>query len=149
MKRNTWVVVANRAGAKFFLHQAIGQPLSEIESFENPAGKLRATDLVSDKQGSSYNANAALHHNSYSTPVDPKKNVLDKFAREVAEKVNKSAYEGKFERLVIAAEPSMLGELRGFLDKHSTEKIVVAVDKDLLAFKPGEIVEHLASAVRL
>jgi protein required for attachment to host cells len=55
----------------------------------------------------------------------------ERFAATIAERLNRAAEENRFEHIVIAAPPKVLGELRREYSKKLQGKIVAEIDKDL------------------
>jgi protein required for attachment to host cells len=55
----------------------------------------------------------------------------ERFAAGIAERLNRAAEEGRFEHIVIAAPPKVLGELRREYSKKLQGKILAEIDKDL------------------
>jgi protein required for attachment to host cells len=55
----------------------------------------------------------------------------ERFAATIAERLNRAADENRFEHIVIAAPPKVLGELRREYSKKLQGKILAEIDKDL------------------
>jgi protein required for attachment to host cells len=55
----------------------------------------------------------------------------ERFAADIAARLNRAAEENRFEHIVIAAPPKVLGELRRDYSKKLQGKIVAEIDKDL------------------
>ena len=68
----------------------------------------------------------------------------DRFASELAELLYKRAHGGEFEELIIAADPSTLGELRKEMHQAVTQRIVAEIDKDLTNHPVSDIEELIA-----
>jgi len=69
----------------------------------------------------------------------------DRFARELAEMLYKRAHRGDFDRLVVIADPSTLGELRPQLHQEVTDRIIGEIDKDLTNHPIGDIERQLVA----
>ena len=69
----------------------------------------------------------------------------DRFAADLADKLFEKAHAGEFERLILVAAPSILGELRKSLHKEVADKVVGEIDKTLTNHTVDEI-EKIVSA---
>ena len=67
----------------------------------------------------------------------------ERFAKEIAERLYKSAHRGDYDKLIIAAPPVVLGELRKALHKEVSELIVFDVAKELTNHPIGDIEKAL------
>lgn len=63
----------------------------------------------------------------------------ERFAADLADKLYHQAHDGKYKRLIVAAAPKVLGELRKELHKEVTSKIVGELDKDLTNHEVGQL----------
>lgn len=69
----------------------------------------------------------------------------ERFAKEIADRLYKMAHGGKFERLIVAAPPRVLGEMRKEYHKEVSDRIVGEVDKELVNHPIDEIEKILQS----
>lgn len=69
------------------------------------------------------------------------------FMREVAEFLHTSLEQGKYNRLVVAAPPKILGFLRQELSDAVRAVIVLELDKDLIQLEPQQIQEKLDQVI--
>jgi protein required for attachment to host cells len=67
----------------------------------------------------------------------------------VAKELNKAAYEGAFDRLVLVVPSRFLGELRDALDRHTRERVIAELSKDLTHLPTHELKSHLDDTIRL
>jgi protein required for attachment to host cells len=63
----------------------------------------------------------------------------NRFAADIADALYKLAHRGGFGKLVVAAPPKTLGELRKAFHKEVTQRIVAEVNKDLTGHDVGDI----------
>ena len=66
-----------------------------------------------------------------------------RFARDLADHLEKAANEHRFDRLVLVAAPRALGDLRGLLPKTVQGKVVAQIDKDLTNIPTRDLGKHL------
>ena len=70
----------------------------------------------------------------------------ERFAEELAEILYDRAHKGRFERLIIAAAPMVLGDLRDKLHKEVRDRVVAEIDKNLTNHPIGEIEKIVAES---
>jgi protein required for attachment to host cells len=63
----------------------------------------------------------------------------NRFAGDIADALYKAAHAGRYSKLVVAAPPRTLGELRKAFHKEVSERIVAEVNKDLTGHDVGDI----------
>ncbi|WP_290652500.1 host attachment protein [Aquisalimonas sp.] len=136
------IVVANASEARIFFRDGLG-PVKEAERLEHPENRQHAGDL--EEQG------PGAQHESTKSKVrrmDPRTETTEKyaqrFASEVASRLQKIRTQGQAEQLVIAAEPRFLGRLRGGLDDKTAGLVTHTVDKDLTGASIEQIKKSLA-----
>lgn len=66
-----------------------------------------------------------------------------RFAKDMAEMLYKAAHKGNFKKLVVAAPPVVLGDLRKAFHKEVKDRIIAEVDKELTGHPPEKIEEIL------
>lgn len=114
----TWILAANRVRAAFFRKEK-GDAIEFLRRFENPEARLREQDLVSDSPGKSQSSASAGHprHALGREAVWHEKAAVD-FSRKLIKEISRSYEQGKFDELILIAEPHFLGFLRSALPKH-------------------------------
>lgn len=98
-------------------------------------------DLASDKPGRTSSGKDGIRSSMETTDFHRREKQL--FARSVAEVVDKMAGDATYDRLILVAPPSTLGELRAHLNKHTTGRITGEVAKDLTKVPDHELRSHL------
>ncbi len=140
MKKETWILAANKTQARIFKLEKGLNPV-EIETLVHTESRLRAQDLVGDKPGATYEG-AGHARRSMEQQTMPKEFEAQLFAKQVAGRLVLARAQDKLERLYIAASPHFLGLLRRELDP-LTEKILMhTVDKDLTLLEPKAILQY-------
>jgi protein required for attachment to host cells len=136
----SWILTANRVGARILERQ--GATLTLLETIENEQGRLRDRDIDSDRHGRSFDRATAARH-ALSTAEAPHEHIAKAFARGLADKLRHARLAGRFERLVIVAEPRLLGMIRAALDTVTAHMLVASVPKDLEQVPVDELAAHL------
>ena len=137
-----WILVANRTLARLFLLTDKSTPLVLLREFHNDEGKLRNKELQSDKPGRSTDNRARARH-SYSQEEDARERVLANFCRTVSGHLNAEQHAGKFSKLIIFAEPQVLGNLRDNLSPGTDSTVGACFAKDLCHEDATSILERV------
>lgn len=148
-KAVTWIVVADGARARIIRQDGVGKPLEAVpgQEFLNPEPQ-RTRDLGTDKPGRAFDS-TRLGHRHGVEQVDWHRFEKKKFAKSIAEHIERAAEAKAFDRLVLVAPPETLGELRANLGKHGTAKIAGEIAKDLTGMAVAELAPCLGDAVRV
>jgi protein required for attachment to host cells len=101
---------------------------------------------MADRPGRTFDSAGHGRH-AMEPPTDPKRVEQHAFFTEVAERLEAAARGGKFDRLVLVAEPRALGELRRLLAPAVAAKVSAELDKDLTHLPPAEIGERLGGVL--
>ncbi|HVY50245.1 MAG TPA: host attachment protein, partial [Devosia sp.] len=106
----TWIVIADGDQAKIFENDGPGKGLKPISNLTLEQERLRAREIMADRPGrtgTAPGAHAAIQY--HSDPVDMRER---RFVEHLADILDRKRMEGAFSRLVIAAAPAALGDLR-------------------------------------
>lgn len=137
-----WILVANRSGAKIFSRPSRTKSFSLIKELENPDGRLKNGELVSDQHGRSFAGTGKARH-SYSEDRDPSQHLMEKFIKELCATIEKDAYSNNFDGLTVVAEQTVLGELRKNFQTHTKRKLADTCAKDLAYMSDADIISYL------
>lgn len=125
----TWILMANAGQARICLNEGRNDGVHEIEGmiFENE--HLPARDIMTDKPGRAYDSvGGGRHAMEYSS--DPTEHSEQQFAEKLSSILDKALDGKRFDRLSIAAGPSMLAHLRTALTPATRKLIHAEIDKD-------------------
>ena len=115
------LILADAARARFLTADELVDGLVEVVDLVQPAAHMRSGELYSDGQGR--RGNAALE------PHTMPRDIQDKaFAHRIADMALERIDD--YERLIVVAPPSFLGELRRALPARVSAKVVASIDKD-------------------
>lgn len=145
--KTTWIVVADGMHARFLRYRP-GEKLTPAVEPElyDPAVHGRSVDLKSDHPGRAIDPGSGAHH-TIEPRHDPHTQEKQRFAGKIAEVINAAAARKEFDRLVIAAPPKTLGDLRKALDKHAAALVVAEVHRDLIKTPAAELLAHFTDAL--
>jgi protein required for attachment to host cells len=115
MKR-TWVLVANKAGARLFERKG-AHKVKLVEKFDHPEGTLKEGDLNSDRSGTFGfqgipRENQSVNHEN------------EMFANDLSKYLEKGRTDHRFDNFVLIAGPGFNGVVKSKLNKQ-LEKILV------------------------
>ena len=137
-----WVVVADEARARILTTDKATEPLIEIDELVSLEATLPEKDLVSDKPGRSFDSNGEGRH-AMGQKTNPKEQISIRFAKELADHLEKNRHKKTYIKLFIIAAPHFLGLLRKELSKGVSEIVLLEIDKNLTTLEPKSIREHL------
>ncbi len=143
----TWILVAHRGGARLFENPGPGKGLQLVEDIPHPEGRLKSGEINADKPGRAFDSFG--HRHGMSQEHEAADQVSLMFAKHLCDKLEKARAENRYAKLVLVAEPRLLGELRGALDKPTTALVSATLDKDLAGVENRDIPKHLGNLVAL
>ncbi|MCW5772424.1 MAG: host attachment protein, partial [Rhodospirillaceae bacterium] len=90
---------------------------------------------------------ATTARHGLATAESPVRREKREFAHVVAEHLNEAAKRGAYHKLVIAAPPKFLGDIRAALDSHAGALVVHEIAKDLTKESDPELSRRIAEIV--
>jgi len=132
---NTLVLAADGSRARLFVHKNAHR-FELVTSWNSPQARHLPGQTNSDKSGS-------FHGSAYDAEVDAQRHAQQLFAKELMHDLK--GKEKDFERIVIAAPPRFLGELRSHLTPAISQKLST-LTRDFTNLKPEEIHQRLLEA---
>lgn len=128
MADKLWILVGNASRMRLFSADERGEDWRLLEELHHEESRARNADLQEQRD----NPNAGtLHGPPPETEPDGRRELEhDRFARELAGRLDKGVDSHLFERLIIAAPPEFLGRLRKSLSKRAIQRLVLDLDAD-------------------
>jgi protein required for attachment to host cells len=148
MSKTTWILVANRAGARLFENSGPGMGLSFKQEFPHSEGRLKNQEITSDRQGQGPDTRGGGHH-SYESAVEPVEHLAQQFAKHLAQQLEHGRTEKRYEQLILVAEPRFLGHLRAALSSPILALVIASVDKDLGDIDARDLAGHIERVLRV
>jgi protein required for attachment to host cells len=143
----TWILVAHRGGARLFENAGPGTGMQLVEDIPHPEGRLKSGEINADKPGRAFDTFSRRHGMSQEHEAADQVSLM--FAKHLCDKLEKARAENRFGKLVLVAEPRLLGELRAALNKPTAALVSATLDKDLIAIENRDLPKHLAGVVQL
>jgi protein required for attachment to host cells len=136
------ILVCDPSRARLFVSVGRHEPLRLLHSESNPAGRAREQDVRSDEPGR-YSEHGKQGILSGMEPHTSAHEVeAERFARHVADLVQRSHARGEYESITIASPAHFLGLLRPALGP-AVERVATLIAKDLSKLEPAELMEHV------
>jgi|SRR6185437_10889024 protein required for attachment to host cells len=145
----TWIVVADGDQAKIFEHDGPGKGLHVVKDLQLEQAHLKARDIMADKPGRAGNTQGPGSRSGIEYHTDPVEVREQRFVERLADLLDKKHAEGAFQRLVIAAAPAALGDLRPALSEEVKETILAELPKDLTNVPTAKLGEHFDGLVAI
>ncbi len=145
--KTTWILAANRSGAKVYQHTTPGS-LALVRAIDNPDGRLLDRELVSDREGRTFESNSP-RRSAADPQVDPARHEAMTFARSLAAVLDAGRVAHSFEQLVLMAEPRFMGLLRDALDRRTAATVVGSVTSELTNAPERDVKAHLRDLINV
>jgi len=142
----TWLLVANGTEAKIYENTGPNKGLTALSEHGKEREALKTSEIVANDRGRTFTS-AGDGRSAMEQQTDPDDVEHQKFSREVAEHLNMAAQDKKFDRLIIAAPPQSLGEMRKHFNKHLEEKLEDDVPKDLTNIPTADLPDYFKNMV--
>ena len=147
----TWILVANRSGAKLFETVGLSQQLPAPRQFTCAHGRIRESELFRDDPGRMENGATQSHdgkgsggsHHASAGDATHHDLIARKFATTLADMLEKESNEHRFEKLVLVAEPRFLGILKSGLSSQVSAKVTRTLEKDIEQMPNQALGKHL------
>lgn len=133
-----WILAANSSRATLYSADSPIAPLTQLAEFDNPDARAKASELGADRPGRTYDRHGAGRH-AMEFELDPQEREQLRFAKALADTLEKGRVENAYERLVLVASPAFLGMLREQLAAPLRSMVSLEVDKDYCALRPEEL----------
>lgn len=140
MQRPIWVLAANSSKAFIYQAKTPAAPLEEAHVFEHEPARKHTRELTSDLPGRAFDSSGEGRH-IMEQPVDPKREEAIRFAKKLADFLNKSLQEQSYSMLLIAAAPAFLGLLRSHFSTPLQKAVELELNKDLTDMPAARIRE--------
>ncbi len=147
----TWVLVAHRGGARLFENAGRGKGLALVQDLPHPEGRMKSGEINSDRPGRSYSNSSGgggFARHGFGRD-DATVEVAAQFARDLAGVLDRGRNDKRFDKLILVAEPSFLGNLRASLSAPTAAAVAATLDKDLAQVSEHDLPKHLGSVVTL
>lgn len=143
--QDQWIVVADAARARIFAAIGPDSELRELHDLVHPESRRHTGDLRTGGKGEAIESIGRNTRQTNRETTTGEKHA-DTFAAEVAEFLRQRRVDNDYQRLVLIAEPGMLGRLRHKLDDATARLVDETVDKNLTQHERSEIQKVLGAS---
>ncbi|HEV7345843.1 MAG TPA: host attachment protein [Devosia sp.] len=140
-KTVTWILLADGAQARVLENTGPGKGLKQVEGLDWDIEPLQNQDIVSDRPGRSFSS-VGQGRSAMEPRTDPVAHRETEFVKAVAATLDRKQQAGAFDRLVIAAAPIALGDLRKALSPQLKKLVVAELNKDLTNLPTAQLDQH-------
>lgn len=143
--KKTWIVVANASRARVCEHDEKGSGLHDVIDFVHTQSRQKGIDLGDDQSGRvEHGMGSGMRGGTHLDPrVDPRQKEHERFAREIAQHLDKGVAAHQCERIVLIASNPFLGEIKAQLGPAATAAVWVTAPSDLTAFTGRELAQRV------
>jgi protein required for attachment to host cells len=138
----TWIVIANGDQAKVFEHDGPGKGLKALDDMRFAQESLMARDIMSDRPGRTFSSAGKGARSSIDYTSDPVAVRERRFVEQLADVLDEKRRDGRFDRLVIAAAPTALGDIRPALSDELRAILLAELPKDLTNTPTDKLAAH-------
>ncbi|RFC66279.1 host attachment protein [Fulvimarina endophytica] len=141
----TWILIADGEKALFLKNLGDAElpnyEIQRVEEQDNPSDREQSAN----HPGRAGDGGKSNPHRSAFEDTDWHELAKERFASDLADILYKMVQKNRFERIVIVASSSTLGELRGQLHKTVEERVIGEVPKNLTNHPLGKIEDILTN----
>jgi protein required for attachment to host cells len=142
----TWILIADGARACIFANHGPGKGMQAVEGATFDADHRPDREILSDKPGRTFESVGTTRH-AIAPHHDPHRELKRAFSAELAAMLDKQLAAKAYDRLILVAPPTTLGDLRASLSEQVKSKIYAELDKDLTKTPMHELPEHLGAVL--
>lgn len=139
-----WVVLANAARARIFERDPETGAMRELSAHVHPQSRAKGIELGADRPGRAIKGQARTRFEPHTPPHERE---TQRFAHELAEKLERGALAHRYAALVLLASDPFLGQLRRELGPAATALLGHQLARDLTAWQDRELEERVARAI--
>jgi protein required for attachment to host cells len=116
--------------------------LEEFDTLLSPGHRLHEGDLVTDREGRSFDSMGAGGH-AVGNKNSTKDHEMENFAKRLALRLDEGRTTGELERLVLIAPPRFLGQLRAHLSTRAAGLVALTIGKELTTLTADKLEAHV------
>jgi len=143
----TYVLIADAIHARVVVNEGVGKGLKDVPKLTMAGEPGHARDVYADRPGRSQDSSGLGGRHAMERPTGAEEQAHRAFAKKIGSALDRAAQRGEYDRLVLVAEPSMLGHLRGALSKTVEPRVVAEIAKDLTRQSNDELKKQLESVL--
>lgn len=139
-----WLVIADAARATIYGTDLRFRALWEIATLIHPESRLKTSELMSDEEGKMrQSGRMSVRSGGVSPQTDAHEHEADAFALQIAQRLEAGHAANAYDRLLLAAPPKLLGQIRGHLPDPVSKRILLALGKRLCDVPQNDLLERI------
>jgi len=142
----TWILIADGAHARVFANRGPGKGIEAVQGGVINGDHRPDHELVRDSAGRTFESVGDTRH-AITPKTDPHRELKRDFAKHLADMLDRSYADKAFDRLVLVAPPTALGDLRAALTAQVKPHVYAELDKDLVKTPTAELPQHLGAVL--
>lgn len=142
----TWILIADGARAQIFANHGPGKGMEAVAGGKFSADHRPDHEIMSDRPGRTFESVGTARH-AIEPRHDPHRELKRAFSEELAAMLDKQLARKAYDRLVLVAPPTTLGDLRAALSEHVKAALYAELDKDLTKTPAHELPAHLGAVL--
>jgi len=143
--KTTWAAIADGARSLILVNEGTDRApqlsLLAKDELENPPAREQGTDRPGRLSDAGSGRKSATEQTDWHQVSE------DRFIADFAGRLNRSAERAEFDRLILAAPPKVLGQIRSALSRPAAERVVAEIHSDLTRHPVDDIERHIAKAM--
>jgi protein required for attachment to host cells len=143
----TWLVIAQRTGAKFFQNLGPGRNFKLVQELSFPKGRAQNREIDTDRSGM-----IASKQNPEQHPFDPEEkahqHLGEVFSKQIADLLEKERGRSTFDQVVLIAEPKFLGMIKAQLSQSTLKTLLATIGKELDERQENHLLERALDLLR-
>lgn len=144
----TWILIADGGRARVLENPGPGKGARQVDGLMFEADLPPTHDIVADRQGRSFESSDSTRH-PLTPPSDPRERLKHDFLAGLVETLSQRLDAGAYDKLLVVAPPSALGELRKLLPAKLQAVLAGEIGKDLTKTPDHDLAPHLADVLKL
>ena len=138
----TWILIADGARARILHNDGPGKGLHALAGGDFRGKHTSTHAIMSDRTGRTFSSTGPSR-SAIEAHSDPHRELKRSFAHRLADALADGWRKRAYDRLIIVAAPSTLGDLRAALSHEVRAKVTAEVAKDLTKTPDAAVAEHL------
>jgi protein required for attachment to host cells len=143
----TWILVADSERARVFVATGAQGVLEPALPQDFVHGAAPSREIASDRQGRVFDRFGPGRH-AAEEPTDPHRFEIARFAREIVHVLDGERKRNAFERLVVIAPPTLLGDLRAAMPDPLRSMVAAELDQDLAKLPARELADRVRALLK-
>ena len=140
-KTVTWVLIADGAQARVLENTGPGKGLTQVDGLDFAIESKQAQEIMAERPGRTFSSVGSAR-SGIEPKTDPVAYRETQFVKSLANMLDRQQQNGAYDRLIIAAAPIALGDIRKAMSAGVKKTVVAELDKDLTNLPTNQLDKH-------